>query len=134
VSKRVFAMSGFKGSASNDINERQARIDLARQSMLDMVRRHPKAEEMGLTEQNLDNVHQFINGLAGDRAPTLRHGPSFEARVDGGDTISLTDDYTNAHGERVLEGYRRNGPRLERVRIAEERVNSRTVIVTRRVS
>jgi hypothetical protein len=125
-------MNGFKGGASNDIAERQARIDLARKVMMDGVMGHPKAEEMGLTEANMENVRAFFGGLAEDRAPTLRHGPSFEARVDGGDTISLTDDYVNAHGERVLEGYRRNGPRLERVRIAEERVDSRTVIVTRR--
>ncbi len=125
-------MSGFKGGASNDLSERQARVDLARKVMMDGIMGHPKAEEMGLTEENMENAQRFISGLAVDRAPTLRHGPSFEARVDGGDTISLTDDYVNAHGERVLEGYRRNGPRLERVRIAEERVDSRTTIVTRR--
>jgi hypothetical protein len=133
MSKRVFAMSGFKGKSSTDINERQDRLDIARDALMNEVLGHPKAQQMGITRDEMENVRNFIGGLAEGRAPTLRHGPSFEARVDSGDTVSLTDDYVNAHGERVLEGYRRNGPLIEKVRIAEERIDPRTVIVNRRL-
>lgn len=132
MSKRVFAMSGFKGESS-DHNERLARLQVAQDAMHEMVLNHPKAKEMGVTRDQMENAQRYIQGLVGDRAPTLRHGPSGEARVDGGDTVSLTDDYTNGHGERVIEGYRRNGPRIERVRVVEERINGRTVMVTRRM-
>lgn len=132
MSKRVFAMSGFKGGQS-DHNERLARLRIAQDAMHEMVLNHPKAQEMGVTRDQLDNVQKYIQGLAGDRAPTLRSGPSGEARVDGGDTVSLTDHYTNAHGERVIEGYRKNGPHVERVRVVEERVDGRTTMVTRRL-
>ncbi len=133
MSKRVFAMSGFKGGQQSDHNERLARLQVAQDAMTEMVLNHPKAQAMGLDRDQMENTQRFIQGLAGDRAPTLRSGPSGEARVDGGDTISLTDHYTNAHGERVIEGYRRNGPHLERVRVVEERINGRTTMVTRRL-
>lgn len=134
MSRRVFAMSGFKGGASADHNERLARLDVAKDAMLDMVLSHPKAQAAGVTREGMENARQFISGLAGDRHPTLSQGPSGEARVDGGDTISLTDSYTNAHGETIIEGYRRNGPRIERVRVAEERIDPRTKMITRRLS
>lgn len=133
MSKRVFAMSGFKGSPSSDHNERLDRLDVAREAMTEMVLNHPKAQAMGVTRDEMENTQRFIQGLAGDRAPTLRSGPSGEARIDSGDTLSLTDHYTNAHGERVIEGYRKNGPHVERVRIVEERIDPRTTMVTRRM-
>lgn len=133
MSRRVFAMSGFKGSASADHNERLDRLSVARDTMLDMVLSHPRAEEAGVTREGLENARRFISGMAGDTHPTLSRGPSGEARVDRGDTISLTDSYTNAHGETIIEGYRRNGPHIERVRVAEERIDPRTKMITRRL-
>lgn len=126
-------MNGFKGSPSADHNERLDRLGVARDAMTEMVLNHPKAQAMGLTRDEMENAQNFIQGLAADRAPTLRSGPSGEARVDSGDTISLTDHYTNAHGERVIEGYRKNGPHIERVRVVEERIDGRTTMVTRRL-
>jgi hypothetical protein len=126
-------MNGFKGSASADHNERMARLDVAREAMTDMVLNHPRAKQMGVDREQMENVQRFVSGLAGDRHPTLSQGASGEAKVDGGDTISLTESYTNAHGEVVVEGYRRNGPRIERVRVVEERVDERTKMVTRRL-
>lgn len=134
MARRVFAMSGFKGSASANHNEQFDRHAVVQDAMIDMVLNHPKAQAAGITREEMDNAHRFISGLAGDRHPTLRHGPSGEARVDGGDTVSLTDSYTNAHGETIIEGYRRNGPNIERVRVAQERVNERTTMITRRLS
>ena len=131
--RRVFAMSGFKGKPSTDLNERQGRLDVARDALLDEVLSHPNAQKVGISRDEMENVRRFIGGLAEGRAPTMRHGPSFEARVDSGDTVSLTDDYVNAHGEKVYEGYRRNGPLIERVCVAEERLDPRTVIVSRRL-
>jgi hypothetical protein len=132
MSKRVFAMSGFKGGNS-DHNERLARLQVAQDAMTEMVLNHPRAKAAGLTRDEMENAQRFIQGLAKDKAPTLRNGPSGEARVDSGDTISLTDHYTNAHGERVIEGYRRNGPHIERVCVVEERIDGRTTMVTRRM-
>jgi hypothetical protein len=133
MSKRVFAMNGFKGSASADYHERMDRVQVVADAMKDMVLTHPRAKEMGVDEGSLENVRRYLGGLAGDRHPTVDIGPSGEARVDGGDTISLTESYTNAHGETIIEGYRRNGPRIERVRVAEERVDPRTKMITRRL-
>lgn len=133
MSKRVFAMSGFKGSPTADHNERKARLDVARDAMLEMVLEHPKIKAAGVTHDEMQNAQRFIQGLAQDRAPTLRSGPSGEARVDSGDTISLTDHHVNADGERVIEGYRKNGPHVERVRVVEKRIDERTTIVTRRL-
>jgi len=128
-------MSGFapKGRASTNINEQLDRHAVARDALINEVLSHPNAEKMGITRDEMENVRRYIGGLAEGKAPTLRHGPSFEARIDSGDTVSLTDDHVNAHGERVYEGYRRNGPLIERVLIAEERVDPRSVIVSRRL-
>jgi hypothetical protein len=133
MGKRVFAMSGFKGSAAGDHNERLARLDVAKEAMLDMVLGHPKVQAAGITRDQMENVQRYISGLTGDRHPTLSQGPSGEARVDSGDTVSLTDSYVNAHGETIIEGYRKNGPHVERVRLAEERVDPRTKMITRRL-
>lgn len=133
MSKRIFAMSGFKGGVSGDHNERLDRLQVAQDALTNEVLNHPKARAMGVGRDEMENAQRFIQGMVGDRAPTLRHGPSGEARIDSGDTISLTDDHTNAHGERVIEGYRKNGPHIERVRVVEERINGRTVMVTRRM-
>lgn len=133
MSRRVFGMSGFKGGGTSDHNERLARLAVARDAMTNMVLDHPKAKAMGVTRDQMENAQRFMQGMVGDRAPTLRSGPSGEARVDGGDTVSLTDHHTNAHGERIIEGYRRNGPHIERVRVVEERVDGRTTMVTRRI-
>ena len=135
-SRKVFAVNGFAqkgGSVNSDHNERLARLDVAKEAMLDMVLNHPKAREAGLDRDQMENARRFISGLAGDRHPTVSHGPSGEARVDSGDTISLTDSYTNGHGEVIIEGYRKNGPHIERVRVAEERVDPRTKMITRRL-
>jgi hypothetical protein len=134
MSKFTIAMNGFKGSPTPDHNERLDRLNVAKDAMTEMVLNHPKAKAIGLDRENLENVQRYISGLAGDRHPTLSAGPSGEARVDSGDTISLTESYTNAHGETVIEGYRRNGPLIERVRVAEERVDPRTKMITRRLS
>jgi len=133
MTKRIFAMSGFKGSPSTEHNERLSRLEVAQDAMTEMVLNHPKAQAMGVTRDEMENAQRFVQGLARDRAPTLRHGPSFEGRIDSGDTISFTDDHVNGHGERVLEGYRRNGPHIERVRVVEERINDRTTMVVRRI-
>ena len=133
MSRRVFAMSGFKGSSQSDHNERLDRLNVTRDAMLEMVLEHPKAKALGVTRDQMENAQHFLQGLAGDRQPTLRDGPSGEARVDGGDTLSLTDSYVNGHGETIIEGYRKNGPHIERVRVAEERIDGRTRMVTRRL-
>lgn len=134
MSRRVFAMSGFKGNPMADHNDRLDRLAVARDAMTDMVLNHPNAARMGIDRDTLENTRRFISGLAGERHPTLSAGPSGEARVDSGDTISLTESYINAHGETVIEGYRRNGPLIERVRVAEERIDPRTKMITRRLS
>lgn len=135
MSRRVFAVNGLKQqSVSSDHNERLDRLEVAQETMIDMVLSHPKAQAAGITRDEMENTRRFISGLAGDRHPTVSQGPSGEARVDSGDTISLTESYTNAHGETIIEGYRRNGPHIERVRVAEERINPRTKMITRRLN
>jgi len=133
MGKRIFSMSGFKGSPASEHHDRVDRLQLAADTMREMVLNHPRAQEAGVTEEGMENVRRYFGGLAGDRHPTVDRGPSGEARVDSGDTISLTGSHTNAHGEVIIEGYRKNGPHIERVRVAEERLDSRTKMITRRL-
>lgn len=136
MTRRVFAMSGFKGSptAGGELAERAARVEVAAEAMRGMVLSHPKAAEMGVTPEALDHVHNYIHGLGMGQGPTpVRGHVGSAARVDSGDQIVITDSHVNGDGEHVHEGYRRNGPHFERVRIAERQVDGRTVIVNRRL-
>jgi hypothetical protein len=135
MSRRVFAVNGLKteGKPAADHHDRMDRLQLAAGTMKEMVLNHPRAAEQGINEETLENVRRYMGGLAGDRHPTVDHGPSGEARVDGGDTISLTQSWTNAHGQTVIEGYRKNGPHVERVRVVEERIDPRTKMIIDRL-
>lgn len=122
-------MSGFKGAPSTDVAERQARLDLARDSMIQQVLSHPRAEELGVTPEGMENARRYLGGLAKDRSPI-----GAVARVDGGDHVVITEQtYVNGHGEAIQEGWRKNGPRWEKVRIAEEKIDPRTTLVSRRL-
>lgn len=82
----------------------------------------------------------FINRLKGnDRTPSMAAGMTIpkvikdemmsHARI-GDDGIIIEGTHTDANGDRVVEAYRRNGPRMEKVNIVEVQAGRRTFIIS----
>lgn len=85
--------------------------------------------QSGLSTEQVEGARRILKAQHADREPTLENGMASPARV-GGEEYQLTESHKNAHGETVLVGYRRNGPRFIPVRITQAQAGEHTRIVT----
>src|SRR5258708_15352227 len=109
-------------------------------TMLEAVADQEKAREgllegLGATPQMLKNAKGILHITGHDRPPDVQAAGQQAAGVtaDGfvkGERLIVTETVTNAHGDRVTEAYRKNGPHFERVRIREQQVGEHTRAVT----
>lgn len=121
MGKRTFVM----GTNMKAIEKQEAVRKLIIQGLLD----DPRAEKLGVNEKGLENARRF--GKLHDDSPTLKRGVAGGARVRG-ESYQLTDEHTNAHGERVLEGYRAvGGGRMQKILITEAQATENSTIVTK---
>jgi hypothetical protein len=95
-------------------------------------------ESLGVSPDQLANAKAKVKLLGNDRAPSeqtlgspthLRDGMTAHARIRG-EGVLLGESHTNAHGERITEGYIKNGPHLEKVRIRESEAGPRSRIIS----
>ena len=92
-------------------------------------------EGLGATPQMLSNAKSILHITGHDRPPDAPAAGRQAAGVtaDGfvkGERLIVTETVTNAHGDRVTEAYRQNGPHFARVRIREQQVGEHTMVVT----
>ena len=92
-------------------------------------------EGLGATPQMLRNAKSIMHITGHDRPPDQRAVGQQAAGVtntgyDKAGALIVTETHTNAHGDRVTEAYRRNGPHFERVRIREQQIAPHTTAVT----
>lgn len=121
MGKRTFCM----GTNMAAIERQEAARQLILQGLLD----DPRAEQLNVDEKGLANARRFSR--LHDDTPTLKHGVAAPAIVRG-ERYQLTDEHRNAHGERVLEGYRSvGGGRMQKILIHEAQATEHSTIVTR---
>lgn len=92
-------------------------------------------EGLGATPQMLKNAKSIMHITGHDRPPDVQAVGRQAAGVTAtgyvkGEQLIVTETVTNAHGDRVTEAYRKNGPHLERVRIREQQIAEHTFAVT----
>lgn len=109
-------------------------------TMMEAVSDQEKAREgllegLGATPQMLHNAKNIMHITGHDRPPdqlaTGRQAAGVTASgFAKGEQLIVTETVTNAHGDRVTEAYRKNGPHFERIRIREQQVGEHTLAVT----
>lgn len=109
-------------------------------TMMEAVSDQEKAREgllegLGATPQMLQNAKSIMHITGHDRPPDQQATGRQAAGVTAtgyakGEQLIVTETVINAHGDRVTEAYRKNGPHYERVRIREQQVGEHTRAVT----
>lgn len=118
------------GWAPGTISAAAEKSEQARETLIDSLIDSPDGRRVGLDRDGIENCGRFVKAQGHDQAPTLKSGVAGPARVKG-EQFQLVDEHVNAHGERVLEAYRRNGPHWERIHIHEAQAAPHTRVVSR---
>ena len=114
--RRYWQMGGFDATPGE-------RADVHEQMREDMIK------QSGMTPEVLEGARRVLKAQHADREPVAQNGMATPVTVNG-ERLRLTEEHTNAHGDTVLTGYRRNGPRFERVRIRQVQTGPHTRLVT----
>ncbi|SRR6266566_1371477 len=116
MTRRYWMMGGFDHTPSE-------RADVQEQMREDMIK------QSGMSPEALEGARRVLKAQHTDREPVAQHGMAMPVTVNG-EGLRLEESHTNAHGDTVLTGYRRNGPRFERVRIRQVQAGPHTRLVT----
>jgi hypothetical protein len=109
-------MGGFDHTPSE-------RVDVHEQAREDMIK------QSGLSPDQVEGARRVLKAQHADREPVAQHGMATPVVVNG-EPLRLEESHVNGHGETVLTGYRRNGPRFERVHIRQVQAGPHTRLVT----
>lgn len=84
----------------------------------------------GMTREHLEGAKRRLSVQGHDREPTLANGMESSPALIRGEEYHLENSHVNSAGETVLEAYRQNGPRFEKVRIIQAQAGRHTRIVS----
>jgi hypothetical protein len=116
VPRRYWMMGGFDHTPSE-------RVDVHEQMREDMIK------QSGFDPAALEGARRVLKAQHADREPTAVNGMATPVMVNG-EGLRLEESHVNSSGETVLAGYRRNGPRFERIRIRQVQAGPHTRLVT----
>jgi hypothetical protein len=116
VARRYWQMGGFDATPG----ERADHHESLREQMI---------EKAGFTPEQLAGAGHVLKAQHVNREPTAQNGMATPVIVNG-EPLRLEESHVNSAGETVLTGYRRNGPRFERVHIRQAQAGPHTRIVT----
>ena len=114
--RRYWMMGGFDHTPSE-------RADTHEQMRADMIK------QSGISPEALEGAGRVLRAQHAEREPTAQNGMATPVMVNG-ERLRLEESHINGHGETVLTGYRRNGPRFERVHIRQVQAGPHTRLVT----